>query len=215
MILSELQIKNLYRKRAAHYDWSANLYYLIGFREQLYRKTAVSLLQLQQGDTVIDIGCGTGLNFSLLQQYVGPGGRIIGVDITREMLAEARARIQKYNWRNVELIHADATSYKFPEKVDAIISSFAITLASEYDQIIKSGNRVLSPGKRLVVLDLKQPEKLPLWLVKLGVLMTRPFGVSLELADRRPWESIEKYFSKTSMQELYYGFAYIATGEKT
>jgi len=63
MALNKYQIIQLYRKRAANYDWSANLYYLIGFREFKYRKMAIQQLQLQVGDTVVEIGCGTGLNF--------------------------------------------------------------------------------------------------------------------------------------------------------
>ena len=58
MALNKNQIVALYRKRAANYDLSANLYYLIGFREFKYRKLAVQKLQLKQGSTVVEIGCG-------------------------------------------------------------------------------------------------------------------------------------------------------------
>ena len=56
MALTKDQLKHLYRKRAANYDFSANLYYLIGFREESYRKSAVSALGLERGDTVVEIG---------------------------------------------------------------------------------------------------------------------------------------------------------------
>ncbi|RJQ48340.1 MAG: methyltransferase domain-containing protein [Nitrospiraceae bacterium] len=83
----------LYRRRAKHYDVTANFYYLIGFREQAYREKAVQALDFQSGDTVVEIGCGTGLNFSLLQNYVGPEGKIIGVDLTDAMLEQAGRRV--------------------------------------------------------------------------------------------------------------------------
>ncbi len=64
-------------------------------------------------------------------------------------------------------------------------------------------------------LDLKKPDKYPLWLVRLGVLITKPFGVSLDLMDRKPWEALKRYFPSVSVQEVYGGFAYIAVGEKS
>jgi demethylmenaquinone methyltransferase/2-methoxy-6-polyprenyl-1,4-benzoquinol methylase len=66
MALSKNQIRDLYRDRAANYDLSVNLYYLAGIRVAKYRNRAVSTLRLKPGDTVVDIGCGTGLNFSYL-----------------------------------------------------------------------------------------------------------------------------------------------------
>ena len=86
------EVRAVYRARARHYDLTANLYYLAGFREQRFRKMAVEALGLKPGDRVVEIGCGTGLNFPLLQQKVGRAGRIIGVDLTDAMLAQARKR---------------------------------------------------------------------------------------------------------------------------
>jgi ubiquinone/menaquinone biosynthesis C-methylase UbiE len=63
MILNKEEILQLYRKRASGYDITANLYYLVGFREQAYRKKAVKAFNLYEDDTVVEIGCGTGLNF--------------------------------------------------------------------------------------------------------------------------------------------------------
>ena len=168
-IPSKEELIELYRKRARHYDVTANLYYLIGFREWAYRKMAVSALNLSRGDTVIEIGCGTGLNFNLLQKAVGPEGKILGVDLTDYMLAQARIRIEETKWSNVELIECDATEY-------------AITLIPEFDLVIKNGCSALAPGKRFVVLDFKLPSNWLSFLAPLGVLITRPFGVSLEMA---------------------------------
>lgn len=60
MALTRFELTALYRKRAKRYDWTANRYYLIGFREWAYRKKAVAALCLMRGDTVVEIGCGTG-----------------------------------------------------------------------------------------------------------------------------------------------------------
>lgn len=66
-----------------------------------------------------------------------------------------------------------------------------------------------------MVADIKVPDKWPLWLVKLGVLITKPFGVSLDLGERKPWETMTKYFSQVTVTELFGGSMYIAVGEKS
>jgi demethylmenaquinone methyltransferase/2-methoxy-6-polyprenyl-1,4-benzoquinol methylase len=100
MALDKRSIALLYRRRAKLYDFSANAYYLLGFREFAYRKIGVKALNLKKGDTVVEIGCGTGLNFGLLRNEVGPNGKIIGVDMTPEMLQEAEKRIKRNSWQN-------------------------------------------------------------------------------------------------------------------
>ncbi len=123
-------------------------------------------------------------------KQVGPQGYIIGVDLTAAMLAKAHQRIQRKHWSNVTLIKFDAAAYKFPRRVDAIISTFVLTLVPEYDRVIKNAASASSTGKRLVILDFKMPEKLPMWLVRLFVILTRPYGVTLDLGERHLWESI-------------------------
>ncbi len=177
---------NIYRKRAKRYNFTANLFYLIGFRLQAYRKKAVQALNLQRGDTVVEIGCGTGLNFPLLQQAVGPEGKIIGTDITDAMLAQAQERVEENGWSNVELVQTDAALFDFPTGVDGIISTFALTLVPEFDKVIQNGSEALAAGGRWVILDFKLPSS---WLARLApflVFLTKPFGVSLELAMRHP-----------------------------
>jgi ubiquinone/menaquinone biosynthesis C-methylase UbiE len=214
-MLRKCAIADLYRKRARNYDFTANLYYIIGFREYAYRRMAVEALGLKRGDTVVEIGCGTGLNFGLIEQQIGAEGKLIGVDLTDQMLAQARLRILRHGWSNVDLVQADAAAYVFPNTVNAIISSFAITLVPEYEAVVRNGAAVLASGGRWVILDFKRPERWSVWLVRFGVLLIKPFGVTLDLADRHPWEAVNKYLAKTSFRELYGGAAYIAAGEKT
>ena len=214
MELTKSQIRDVYRRRSANYDLTANLYYLIGFREVKFRKQAVSALGLEQGDTVIELGCGTGLNFSYLLEAIGPSGKLIGIGLTDAMLDKARARVQRNAWLNVELVHGDIADYAFPSSVKGVFSSFAFTLVPEYEEVIRRVSEILAPGGRFVILDLKKPEKWPLWLVKLGVMITRPFGVSLDLTDRKPWLVMQRYFAKVSMTELYGGFVYCTIAEK-
>ena len=214
MALAKHSIAELYQKRAKRYDYSANFYYLFGIREFAYRRIAVEALKLEPGDTVVEIGCGTGLNFRLLRDRVGSEGKIIGVDLTAEMLSAAGRRIERNKWTNIELVQCDTGAYVFPEHVEGVISTFAITLVAEYDEIIKCGAAVLTPGKRLAVLDFKLPDNWPMWLVKFFVILSRPFGVTLDLADRHPWESIERYLDLKEFKNFYFGSIYLAAGEK-
>jgi demethylmenaquinone methyltransferase/2-methoxy-6-polyprenyl-1,4-benzoquinol methylase len=161
MALTPAEVQAVYRKRSRRNDFTANLYYLLGVREYHYRKLAVDALKLRPGDTVVEIGCGTGLNFPLLRAAVGETGRIVGVDLTPEMLAQARARAAEEGWRNVELVEADA----------------------------------LRSGGRWVVADLKTPEGFSRIVLPLLLPLFKPFGVTADLAARRPWESLRKHLA--------------------
>lgn len=213
-MLTQTKLTELYRRRAKRYDFTANLYYLLGFREWKYRKKAIAALGLRSGDTVVEIGCGTGLNFGLLEEAIGPRGKIIGVDLTDAMLHGARARIEREGWRNVELVECDAGQYEFSREVDAIISTFALTLVPEFDDVIKHGAQSLRLGRRWVVADLKMPDNWCRHLYPLLLPLFRPFGVTLDLAERHPWESMEKYLKNVTVEDFFLGFTYIASGEK-
>ena len=207
------KVLDVYRKRARRYDLSANLYYLLGFRVQAYRKMAVEALYLEPGDTVVEIGCGTGLNFPLLQKKVGRAGKIIGVDLTDAMLRQAAARVARNGWSNVELSQSDAGSNRFPEGGDGILSTFALTLEPDYDGVIERGTKALKRGGRWVILDLKLPTNWLRHLAPLLIFLVRPFAVSMEVAKRRPWESVERRLTNTALKDLYFGVAYLSSGE--
>src|SRR3984885_11423133 len=157
-----------YRKKAKHYDITSRLYPAPGYPQRTQRLRAVQALGLRTGDTVVDMACGTGLNFPLLQQAVGPGGRIVGVDLTDAMLARAQDRIEANGWSNASLVQADAAGFDFPAEVDAILSTYALTQVPECVAVIAHGAAALSAGGRWVVLDLKLPAKTPEWLAQAG-----------------------------------------------
>lgn len=214
MALSKETIRNLYRERAKRYDITANLYYLLGFRVAKYRKMAVSELRLKPGDTAVEIGCGTGLNFRYVRQCIGDAGQLIALDLTDAMLEQARARVQRHGWQNIRLAQTDAAEYSFPADVSGVLSTFALTLVPEYQTVIERASHALVKGGRFVVLDLKRPARWPLWALKIGVAITTPFGVTLDLGERKPWEAMKTCFHRVTVTELFGGFAYIAVGEK-
>jgi demethylmenaquinone methyltransferase/2-methoxy-6-polyprenyl-1,4-benzoquinol methylase len=105
------EIQEIYSKRAAWYDWTANLFYLIGFQGIRYRKAAIEALGLHPGDTVIELGCGTGLNFPYLKEKIGDVGKLIGIDLTAEMLEMAKHKALRHGWSNVELVQEDTMEF--------------------------------------------------------------------------------------------------------
>lgn len=207
------EVRDVYKRRAKRYDVTANLYHLIGFRERRYRRAAIAALALRPGDTIVEIGCGTGLNFSLLEREVGPTGRIIGVDLTPEMLSVARDRVQRRGWENIDLVESTADAFEIPQGVDGVLSTFALTLEPHYEAVIRRSASALPPGKRFVLLDLRVPPNWLRHLAPLFILLVRPFAVSMEVAKRQPWEAVRRSFAHFSYQPLYFGFSYIAIGE--
>ena len=213
MALDKDQLIDIYRKRSKRYDFTSNLFYLLGFPVYRYRRLAVSALGLEPGHTIVDICCGTGLNFPLLLDKIGTGGRIIGVDLSDAMLEKARHRVRKMGWSNVDLVQEDAARFKFPYPVNGIISTFALTLVPEFEEVIRRGADALAPGGQWVILELKMPPSPIRHLSPLVVpLLFRPFGSTLDLQHRHPWEAFERYLTGSSVTELFGGVAYIAQG---
>jgi demethylmenaquinone methyltransferase/2-methoxy-6-polyprenyl-1,4-benzoquinol methylase len=111
------------------------------------------------------------------------------------------------------LVQSDAAVYPFPEHIDGILSTFAITLIPEYDRVIQKGAAALSPSAKFVIVDFKKPGKWPMWMIKLFVILTTPFGISLDIADRHPWESVARYVTTIEFRELYFGALYLCVGK--
>jgi demethylmenaquinone methyltransferase/2-methoxy-6-polyprenyl-1,4-benzoquinol methylase len=145
---------------------------------------------------------------------IGLEGKIIGVDLTDAMLDVARERVAREGWTNVELVQADLAEWRFPVGISGVYSTLALTLVPEYDMIIERASRALKPEGRLAVLDMKEPGAWPVWLVRFAAWLNKPFGVSLELASRHPWESIRRYLIETEYKEYYFGALYLCVGKK-
>ena len=207
-----------YRKKAKHYDATSRLYPAPGYPQRTQRLRAVRALGLRAGDSVIDIACGTGLNFSLIEEVIGPDGRIVGVDLTDAMLACAQDRIEKNGWSNISLVQADAADFDFPAEVDGILSTYALTQVPECAEVIAHGAAALSVGGRWAVLDLKVPDNTPGWLAQMGTAIVRHFAAIDEWKMRRPWEAIrvamQEELADPSWTELFFGTAFLAAGSR-
>src|SRR4029453_1315063 len=128
-----------YRKKAKHYDITSRFYPVPGYPQRAQRLRAAQALGLRPGDSVVEIACGTGLNFSLIEQEIGPDGRIVGVDLADALLAQAQHRIETNGWSNISLVQANAAEFDFPTEVDAILSTYALSHVPESAEFIARG----------------------------------------------------------------------------
>jgi demethylmenaquinone methyltransferase/2-methoxy-6-polyprenyl-1,4-benzoquinol methylase len=212
MAISRDKVRDMYQSGAKNYDFTTVLFRLIGLRMKAYRFQIINKLSLQRGDSVIELGCGTGLNFPLLMEQVGAKGQIIGVDLTPGMLDIARGRIKQHGWKNVELIQSDIAAYDFPKGMNGVLATGLFGYIPEYDRVIKAVSQSLIPGGHLAILDGKQPENLPAWLFRIVLKLGGPFGYTPEYFNVRPWESVESYLKEPSFETRYGGMIYLLSG---
>ncbi len=207
------EIRAVYQQRARIYEFAVYCCYLLGFPIVRYRRLVIEALAPQLGDTIIEIGCGTGMNFPLLEEKIGAEGKIIGVDISEAMLGRAKRRIAGAGWQNVELILSSAADYSFADAVDGIIATGVLTYEPDYDHVIERGAVALPSGKRWVVFDYRMPTSWFRHFVPLFIWIFRSFGISMALFERTPWESIKRHLQNAKLQEFYFGLIFIASGE--
>lgn len=152
-------------RRRARYRASARVYDLISAEWPVYRAgrvAAIDLMALRPGDRVLDIGCGTGLNFPLVQDRIGPTGSITGVDASAQMLAQARRRTRAAGWDNVRLTEADATALDAralgaAAGFDAVMSTYALSLMPDWPRAVALMTAASRPGGRVAVVDMQTP----------------------------------------------------------
>ena len=210
------------------YQWLAAVYdYDLGQRF-LYaqaRSRAVELLRLSPGSAILDVACGTGRNFSLIEARIGQTGRLVGVDLTPAMLARARFLVEEQAWNNVELIEMDAADLSLGKLVDAdvvlpgqrfdaAISTLGLSVIPEWQRAFKAMLSVVRPGGRIAVMDAgysKHPRDAGAATV-LRPLMAVIARLAAADSTRQPWLPMINATEDTTIERFAMGYVTVAVG---
>ena len=193
-----------YRRAAASYD--RHMWFARGTHRE-----AVERLELEPGQVVLDVACGTGLNFSRIEAGIGPDGHLIGLDLSPEMLALARARVEAAGWHNVTLVEAAAEEAELPGAPDALLFSFAhdvLRSPAALDNLLQTARS----GARVVAAGGKWP---PRWAVPVHayVRFQAPRFVTTMEGFDRPWTLLAERVTGLQVEGRSLGAAYIASGQ--
>jgi demethylmenaquinone methyltransferase/2-methoxy-6-polyprenyl-1,4-benzoquinol methylase len=174
------------------------------------RRAARLALDLKPGDRVLDLACGTGLNFPHLRERVGENGQVVGVDLTPAMLDIARKMIDSKDWKNVEVREADAADLTFPDaSFHKVIVSFALNIIPEYVRAIEEVKRVLVPGGRFVALEVRAGiHSLPAWFQPL------PHICAVDMS-HDTLKEIQHVFENVEVRNYWLGMIFMAVATRT
>jgi ubiquinone/menaquinone biosynthesis C-methylase UbiE len=192
-----------YRHKAAQYDSTVGPTWTI-------RERAVAALQLKPGQSVLDVGCGTGMSLSLLQAAVGDQGRVYGCDHSPDMLARARQQVLAAGWPNVQVVECPAQAVRLCEPVDALLFHYTHDILRSPAAI----QRLLSlakPGARVAIAGIKY---FPRWMAPLNLwVYFKNHGYNGSPGQlSTPWDHIARHIDDWQWAPTQWGMGYLASG---
>jgi len=193
-----------YRRLAPGYDEATRLI-------ARKRRRAIELLRLAPGDTVLDAACGTGAVLEALSRAVGPAGRVIGVELSPQMIAQARGRVERLGLRNVGLIEAPMEEAAIPGPVDAVLFSYAHDVLRSRAAlrnifaVVRPGAGIAAAGAKLYPPALSFLNPWVRWRLR-GYVSTQD-GLA------RPWSLLMEYVPDFTIAEVtLFGSGYVGSG---
>jgi len=176
------------------------------------RQKAVEVLDLKEGDRVLDVGCGPGGSFPYLVRAVGQSGEVVGVEISPEISINARRRIAKNGWRNVQVIEAAAQHVHLPGTFDGLLMFAAADVYASEEALenivphLRECARVVAFGAKLSSNQLGRV---------LNPFLRMLFNLSFSTTprpDHEPWRSLAKRLENVHVEEYFSGFMFLAWG---
>lgn len=184
-----------------------------------YRRVAVQALHLRPNLTVLDIGCGTGLNFELILNAIGTQGTLIGIDFSTKMLDQARKKVDRQSWGNVYLSQRDARRLIRNDfealtgssiLIDRIICTLGLSVFPDWQAVFERSFDLLESGGRYCVMDLFNDKV---------TLRTRIVNILANSDNsRRVWEPLEKIcgdYSEERYPLMHGDVVVVASGTKS
>jgi arsenite methyltransferase len=146
----------------------------------------VAMASIQEGETVVDLGAGGGLDVFLAAKKVGPTGKAIGIDMTGDMVSLARKNAERGGYENVKFYLAEIEAIPLPDNsVDCIISNCVINLCPDKDAAFQEIHRILKPGGRLAISDIALKQPLPQAIVEEVAAWTGCIAGALTIDENR------------------------------
>ncbi|MGQ0805613.1 MAG: class I SAM-dependent methyltransferase [Actinomycetota bacterium] len=175
------------------------------------RRRAIERLKLRDGDHALDMGCGTGASFEDLRSIVGATGQVTGIELSEEMAAVARQRIEDNEWKNVEVLVGDAASATLPSDVDGILF-FETHDLMRTPTVVRRAVAAGRPSARVVAFG---PASAPRWAFPINAIVrsvARRYVATFEGFDA-PWSHLAAEVPGLRVRRLFLGGAYLAVGQ--
>jgi precorrin-6B methylase 2 len=176
------------------------------------RQKAVELLNLKEGDRVLDVGCGPGGSFPYLVHAVGPSGQLVAVETSPVISINARRRIEKNGWRNVEVIEADARTVHLTGTFDGLLM-FAAADVYASEEALENIFPHLRREARVVMFGAKCSHH------RLGSILNPILKMLFNLTfsttprpDDEPWRIWAKRVERLEIEEYFLGLMFLASG---
>ncbi|HSI47787.1 MAG TPA: methyltransferase domain-containing protein [Ideonella sp.] len=195
----------LYQRRAAHYDAELSAF-------EPLRQQAISALALQPGETVLDLGCGTGLSLPLLAQAVGRRGRVLGVEPCAQMMAHAWQRVDTLNLRQVALLENEAAKapLALAPLADAALFHFTHDVLQQPEALAHVLAH-LKPGARVVACGLQWAPWWA-WSCNAWVLGAALYSTTTLTHLHAPWQQLADALPGLEVQPCWFGTVFVAHG---
>lgn len=177
------------------------------------RAKAVALLALPSGSRVLDLGCGPGGSFPYLREAVGPSGEVVGVEISPEVVVNARRRVGRHGWDNVQVVEAAAATVALSGTFDGALMFAAPDVYASQEALDNILPR-LRPNARVVIFGAKTsrrrmgsvPNALLRSLVPKLSFRTTP------VPDDEPWRLLSMRLQSLTIEEYFFGLLFLAAG---